>query len=80
MQIIFNNAVCESITGRIRTKSPWRIRGRNGRYFALYRGPKDATVKHQTFAVFYRDLCRMEQAGYVKEIIVTDCERRMLAL
>ena len=80
MEIIFNKTMCDGITGKLRTKSHWHLRGKKDRFFALYRGPHDPTVKQQSFGIFYRDLCRLKDAHYIQAIITTDTERRWLNL
>ena len=80
MEIIFNNAVCQSVKGRINRRCPWYIRERKGHFYAGYRGDKNTDIKHAWFRIFYRDLCQLQSANYISKIILTDEERRWLDL
>ena len=76
MEIIFNNAIVESITGKLRKKSPWYIRHRNGHFHASFRGPQDCKI--ETFRVFYGDVCQLQKDGFIRSIILDDTERGWL--
>ena len=78
MEIIFNNAVTDSVTGKIRKRSPWYIRQRNGKYHAAFRGGKK--YKMETFRVFYHDLLKLQRAKYIQSITLNETERRWLKL
>ena len=79
MEIIFNKAVVVSITGKLRKKSPWYIRQRNGKYHAAYRSKFPSLYKIVQFRVFYQDLLELQKAHYISQIILTDQERRWLS-
>ena len=79
MEIIFNKNVCKTITGRI-NRTPWYIRERRGHYYAGYRGDKNADIKRAWFRVFYRDICKLQDAKYISQIILTEQERRIIEL
>ena len=80
MEIIFNKDVCEYIRGRINRHTPWYIHHRKGRYYAVYRGDKNADIKRAWFRVFYRDICKLQDAKYISQIILTEQERRIIEL
>ena len=80
MEIIFNNAVCSSITGRINSKTPWYIRGRRGHFHAAYRGVRNTDQKRAWFRLFYQELLSLQNAHYISQIILTNAERRWLEL
>ena len=79
MEIILNKKICLSITGHIRSCCPWFIRGRNGRFYAVYRGEKNEDIKQAWFRVFVQDLRTLQNAKYISSLILTDQERRWLS-
>ena len=76
MEIIFNKDLMEAITGKLRKKSGWFIRSRNGKFHAAYLGPEEDKIK--SFKLFYSDLMPLQSIHYISQIILTDQERRWL--